>query len=337
MTVTRSGRALSESAKATTAPPPPPAESPPASPKLDLPCVGMCKKCHNDKLLLQEIADIRESLQALRLNMSANSSFRSVISEPTESGMEDVNGVVQNLQRQVNDLLVNRRPAFDNAVASPSSPAPASTPIKSAVEEAAFEEVKKKKKKKRTTKKKTTQNQSAADISVPRGPAQPKPAATVPPAGTISQRTIFVYGLEPSETHQKETTEDLLSSVQRCFRDVLPPDTSVSVTRLIRLKATHPEAGGPGPVKVTLSMAERDQILRCRRMVPSTSWAKVPFFCREYSLEERIKHRQLVDELRRRVKAGESNFGIRSGRVMKNPRTGFLRSPVTITGWAARC
>ena len=91
----------------------------------------MCGKCHNDIVLFLEIANICESLQARRLNMFANSSYRSMITKSSESEMEDVNGMVQNLQRQVNDILAKCPPTVDNAVAtpSPSSPAPASTPI----------------------------------------------------------------------------------------------------------------------------------------------------------------------------------------------------------------
>jgi hypothetical protein len=130
----------------------------------------------------------------------------------------------------------------------------------------------------------------------------------------------------------------LAEALHDVFGNVLPSRGSVTISRVVRIRPTNEDAANPGPIKVTLaSKEERDVLLQGRRNLPAASKFNLPFFCPEYSLAERLKHRLLQAELHQRREAGEKNLTIRNGKVVrKRPALGLLATPITISGGVVR-
>ncbi len=353
----RSGRTLSESCVTNTTPPTPHASSTSRAPAL--PCVCICAKCHNDKLLFQQIAEIRTKIQRLLQSPPSEASFCSASSLPDDTvewpaEALDANEAVQDLERTVNELLEKHNDMVELETPTETSPVPPNvTPDSDPNTNSEFQLAKatpnenpwhdrsvpyKKPKPSKTAKVPKKPTNSPKPVEVARLAERPAAGAiNEPPVEKNTEKTLFVYGIAQVGAAIEESVEELAMSLQTVFNKVLPPNQTVTISRVVRIRPTNSDDVNPGPLKVTLaSKKERDCLLQSRKMMSSSSRSQTPFFCREYSLAERIKHRLLRAEMKQRKEAGESNLVIRNGKVVKKALKGFLVTPLTITGCVER-
>ncbi len=279
---------------------------------------------------------------------ATDSSFCSASSLPEdtlEASSEEpgITDAVQEIERVVCGLIKGREekselnkftptaslppPTTSDAV---SACVPASTPIKSTwVSKTKSRRTKSPKKPKEDIQLTNTETKKSKDSGSP---------GLQPSVERLSDRTLFVYGIKKNDSGPEESAEELAAELQSVFKVVLPPTENVTISRVLRLKTANSGVNNPGPLKVTLaSKEERDCLLNNRKKMSSASRDQTPFFCREYSLAERIKHRLLQAELAQRIETGEYNLVIRNGKIVsKKAPKGFLQVPLKISGCVKR-
>nr|VZI27736.1 unnamed protein product [Spirometra erinaceieuropaei] len=145
------------------------------------------------------------------------------------------------------------------------------------------------------------------------------------------QHCVVVQGLSESDaSNPKERIFADLNMLQHLLNEMLNSNEKITIRAAFRIGkkvSEQSETVRPRPLKIVLNSKEEASLLLSRKSSLRNSHKEV-FFQPDYSPAERLKRRELVTELKRRLAAGESNLAIFRGRVIQRNAMLFWNQPV---------
>ncbi|BHF82462.1 hypothetical protein SprV_0802560000 [Sparganum proliferum] len=148
------------------------------------------------------------------------------------------------------------------------------------------------------------------------------------------EKCLIIQGLpESSANTPKERVSEDLSLFQSLLNNILEPTEAIEVSKAFRLgkRAENPSVSiRPRPLKVVLASSDQASLIYSRRFRIKGSNPGV-VFQPDYSPAERLKRRQLVLELRKRLGEGEINSVIYNNQVRRRPSLFLWTGPVRMT------
>nr|VZH97780.1 unnamed protein product [Spirometra erinaceieuropaei] len=145
------------------------------------------------------------------------------------------------------------------------------------------------------------------------------------------QHCLVVQGLSESNAPTpKERISADLDMLQHLLNKMLNSNERVTIHAAFRIGkkvSEQSETARPRPLKIVLGSKEEASLLLSRKSCLRNSHKEV-FFQPDYSPAERLKRRELVTELKRRLAAGESNLVIFRGRVIQRNAMLLWNQPV---------
>nr|VZI48054.1 unnamed protein product [Spirometra erinaceieuropaei] len=145
------------------------------------------------------------------------------------------------------------------------------------------------------------------------------------------QHCVVVQDLwESDATTLKERISADLNMLQHLVNKMLNSNEKITIRAAFRIGkkvSEQSETVRPRPLKIVLNSKEEASLLLSRKSSLRNSHKEV-FFQPDYSPAERLKSRELVTELKRRLAAGESNLAIFRGRVIQRNAMLFWNQPV---------
>ncbi|VDL97829.1 unnamed protein product [Schistocephalus solidus] len=145
------------------------------------------------------------------------------------------------------------------------------------------------------------------------------------------ENCVVIQGLPESTAHtSKERISADLAMFQHLLNDILHSGETITVRAAFRLGKKDIEQSQnvkPRPIKIVLDNKEEAKLLLSRKTNLRNSHKQI-FFQPDYSPAERLKRRELVIEMKRRLAAGESNLVIYRERVIQRNATLLWNQPM---------
>nr|VZI51737.1 unnamed protein product [Spirometra erinaceieuropaei] len=165
-------------------------------------------------------------------------------------------------------------------------------------------------------------------------PGTPKSQTSRNQDRPLREQCLVIQGLqEPQADTPKERVLADLGLFQGLLNTLLQPDEEISVLKAFRLgkRSTEPAIPPhPRPLKIVLSCKEHVDLILSRRFRLKYSHQGV-FFQPDYTPPERIKRRQLVQELRLRQTNGEQGLVIYNNCIIERPSRFIWTRPVRMS------
>nr|VZI35512.1 unnamed protein product [Spirometra erinaceieuropaei] len=165
-------------------------------------------------------------------------------------------------------------------------------------------------------------------------PGTPKSPTSRNQDRPLREQCLVIQGLqEPQADTPKERVLADLGLFQGLLNTLLQPDEEISVLKAFRLgkRSTEPAIPPhPRPLKIVLSCKEHVDLILSRRFRLKYSHQGV-FFQPDYTPPERIKRRQLVQELRLRQTNGEQGLVIYNNCIIERPSRFVWTRPVRMS------